>query len=204
MVDSSVGLDYEAMFQHLKECEFEQYLCPFECDQSDGDRKTRSYRPQELEEHLNQCPLRTYKCPNCLIDFTRDNIDSHSCLSSLKQLHQSQSGEISGILQRHGIDYETLDPACSKGHRMQIAHGGSTTYEYGCYCDACGQNHLQMAVAYYHCRTCKYDLCRQCVYLKAAIFAPVNYFAVHECNLTKTPANRDSAWSCSTSNVGKC
>ena len=62
IVDPLVGLNYENVFSHLKECEYEKYNCPFDCHLANENQSlldAKGYYKSELDEHYKTCPLST-------------------------------------------------------------------------------------------------------------------------------------------------
>ena len=69
-IDPIVGINYENAFEHLKECEYEKYQCPFDCDdqiQSSLTEPSKGFFKSELNEHYKTCPFSTEMCPNCKV-----------------------------------------------------------------------------------------------------------------------------------------
>jgi len=65
-VDPNVGLNYENAFSHLKECEYEKYMCPFDCHLDKNYNSSlggyQGYYRSELDDHYKTCPLSTERC----------------------------------------------------------------------------------------------------------------------------------------------
>ena len=92
-----------------------------------------------------------------------------------------------------GMNYERYEPKCNNNHTL-LAYRGFP-YEHGqVSCDVCSEKNLQDMDLFYHCRQCKYDMCKACFLQRAKYHSQKLRCLIHKCELSFV--NTSLHWKC--------
>lgn len=116
-----------------------------------------------IKEHLEKCAYAEIECPRCGIKYLNWQKDSHDCMEALKERIQQESMDLNHEIEQHGHDLERLAPKCPRNHPMKFQRGKPLGYGGTQVCDRCRISTMEEHEMSYHCKICKYDLCRACV-----------------------------------------
>ena len=182
-------MGYREATQHLTQCLGETYYCPYNCAQEvapvseeDFERKL-AVRGYEMKEHFKKCPAYPLTCQTCQMTERRANIGQHDCLEALKKEALQQKLKVLEKKETFGIDFERYEPKCNNNHTL-LAYRGFPYQHDPVRCNVCGERNLHDMDLFYHCRACKYDLCKACFLSRAKILRSKLKAVIHSCELT--------------------
>ena len=105
------------------------------------------------------------------------------------------------------MDMQLLNPRCGSGHLMDYQRGKPPSYT-SALCDKCRAPRLEHHTYFYHCKTCKYDLCRACILTSAQVVKTEMNILSHKHSVKLVSNYRGAArWACDMSRPelgGKC
>ena len=180
------GASYDEILKHQNRCLYQYFVCPFSCFERDPEKEFSQEIIQgfELESHIEQCPMYEMECEKCGLTVMRSKMDQHNCIRDIKHELEQTELETAQLKEKYGLNTTVK---CPSGHLLMLTRGRTLTYPRHTQtnCDKCGERKLENHEINYHCKTCKYDICRQCFLVEAGIIRNEMQVAVHECTLKR-------------------
>ena len=121
----------------------------------------------KMKEHKETCRLWEVQCDKCGLTYVNEEKDRHDCMAALKSLVITVNNEKRHATEVHGHDLDRLKPKCPRNHPLKFQRGKPLHYGGGVICDKCRINGLEGMESHYHCKECKYDLCRACMLIQS-------------------------------------
>ena len=152
-------MSYDLALQHLTQCLYEHYQCPFDCVKKNGRNSKeiaeKGILGQDMQKHLAVCDFNQIKCENCQLDIVVLDKDKHDCMKELKQLIYSKEVNIMATKEDFGINYDRLNLRCDNNHALECIRSkprSNPAYSGGAQCNVCRQSALEHMEYFYHCK----------------------------------------------------